>query len=202
MPKLSLRRKKHFKLARKQLNPVIARKRPHEDNASFVLRLAGKNSVMYRRFNFEPPKTVLINVDKKGKFKKRVFSFPKTLKVRMHPGYAFWVNGQKHIGMIMESSHIGLEYVQLQELVLNPVGQPIKLKSGRFKTKDWIVQRKAVSLNPWDLDITIRHDEPPRDVLFKPDRLERYKKSGGQAKKKGLKITIYNIEQMEREDKL
>lgn len=155
------------------LTPVIKK------NAPKPAVDAGKKSLK-SRFNFDPPKTPLIKVDKRGKFIKLKFS----PVIKLNHNYAFWVKGVKHVGRHVDRSNLGKTKVMLQ----------VWIDTGKVKMKrKWFtVPISEVSLDPWDTVGNVPREAPPNIVKFKPDRMERYRRGGGQKLIKGVKTTPYH----------
>ncbi len=141
-----------------------------------------------KRFNFNPPKRPLLNLDRRGKM---VFKFPKR-ELRIRTAYAFYIGKQKYIGRILARDDIGVKFVKM--CVWKDIGKP-KLQKKIFK-----IHRQQISMNPWDAVGQVPRENPPKDVLYAPNRMERYKKSGGQKLLKGLRITPQNIEELTRNE--
>lgn len=173
-------------------------KKPEASSPAKTHHRQEKRSVALRRFNFDPPSEALLKYIHRCRPK---LKFKRTFKVMCHPGYAFWDDmGRKHIGMIMDKMHIGAVHIQLREVVKDKSGYPIRKKGGGFRVKDWVVLRKNVSLDPWDLDMSIGREEPPPVVRFKFDKLERYKRGGGQKTARGKRLTPQEVERQHREE--
>ena len=102
--------------------------------------------------------------------------------------YAFYLDsGEKLIGFFFKKRELFKDTVHLW--VKNP-------QTGEL-TK-YIVPRSRVNFDPWASVPDVPREAPPKDVLYRPEPLERYRRQG-QSKAKGLIITPAIKRQQERD---